>query len=52
MDESISNRLRRAARNRHEESADQPSELRQALTDLGRVIGGPIAPESAIAPPD
>jgi len=52
MEESIPNRLRRAARHRHEDTADQPSELRQALADLGRVIGGPVTPEVATAPPD
>lgn len=50
MDDSIRSRLRRAARGRHEEPADSPSQLRRALADLGRVIAEPIGPGAGPAP--
>ena len=42
MDGSILRRLRRPPKSAHAEDAAQPSELRQALADLGRVIGAPL----------
>ena len=49
MDESIRQRLRRAARS-HADAPDGPSELRQALADLGRVIGEPVAADADRVP--
>ena len=45
MDGSILRRLRRPPKSPLGEDGTQPSELRQALADLGRVIGAPLLGE-------
>ena len=42
MDGSILRRLRRPPKSALGQDETQPSELRQALADLGRVIGAPL----------
>ncbi len=49
MDQSIPRRLRRNA-TAHGDPADRPSDLRQALADLGRVIGEPLRTDWAGLP--
>ena len=49
MGNSLPRRQRRTARAASGDGADQPSDLRQALADLGRVIGEPFPPDAARA---
>ncbi len=49
MDQSIPRRLRRNA-TAHGDPADRPSDLRQALADLGRVIDEPLPTDRAGLP--
>ena len=45
MDGSLLRRLRRPPKTASGDGDGQPSELRQALADLGRVIGAPLLGE-------
>lgn len=49
MEESFPRRLRRA-RTAPGDMADHPSDLRQALADLGRVIGEPLTTDGGRSP--
>jgi len=46
MDGFILRRLRRPPNAAADDGGTQPSELRQALADLGRVIGAPLLGEA------